>query len=110
MKTLLVVFAVVAVITAMLLGSGYVLARTGGNVYGGGGGGQAALGCERHFGTLDSGNKGYLSYWDFKDGWSGPGGHMGLAPTDASGTVFASADRNGDNQLTAQEFCEWKGR
>lgn len=109
MKTLLVVLAVVAVIAAMALGSGDVLARTAGTTYGGGGG-QAAIGCENQFGTLDSGNKGYLSYWDFKDGWSGPGGHKGLAPTDSSGNAFATADRNVDNQLSAQEFCEWKGR
>ena len=105
MRMLFIIVAVVAVVTATALGSGYVLAKS---TYAPGAQGQAAVDCERQFRQMDSGQKGYLSFWDFKDGTYGPGGHMGLAPTGSAQSSFASADITPDNMVSVQEFCEWK--
>ena len=110
MKNLYAVLAVMILITAVMFGSGYVFARTALNsmsTYSG----QEMSNCQKNFSNLDSGGKGYLSLWDFKDGTYGPGGHMGLnSSTGSAEGAFASADRKGDGRLTLEEYCSWKSR
>ena len=112
MKVVLGIFAAMAVLGVIILGSGYVSARSAANMMPGNQGTQVqtSYNCERNFNTLDSGNKGYLSYWDYKAGTYGTGGHKGLAPSGDAQNRFASADVNRDNLLSKQEYCEWTNR
>ncbi len=69
----------------------------------------AVTGCEQEFKNLDSGDKGYLTYYDFR-GDDSIGKIKGNAPIGNSYTRFLSADSRGDGRLTMGEFCSWKNR
>jgi len=107
MRVFLTIFAVVAVISAIMLGNSFVLAGSPGGAMSGG---QAVMDCERNFNTLDSGQKDYLTYWDFEAGTYGVGGHKGLAPSGNAQSRFQTADQNRDNLLSRAEYCDWKNR
>lgn len=72
-------------------------------------GGAGMSRCEAEFKSLDPGHTGYLTFWDFRDGFNGES-HKGLSPSGNAQGAFARADRNGDNLLTAKEYCDWKNR
>ena len=64
--------------------------------------------CEQIFMNLDSGNKGYLTYDDFR---AGDGvGKTGYTQNGGTYSSFLSADAKGDGRLTMGEFCAWKTR
>lgn len=65
--------------------------------------------CEQEFKSLDTTDKGYLTYNDFRAEDS-LGKIKGEAPIGNTYTSFLAADTKGDGRLTQGEFCAWKNR
>ena len=93
------IFIPVAIILAIMLSSGNVLASKGG---------KQPRECEKKFSELDSSHKGYLGRQDFQRELEGPPGHRKIQRYGKVVAAFSSADKNGDGIVTLGEFCEWQ--
>jgi hypothetical protein len=105
MRVLLSIFAVVAIISAMMLGSGAAFAGSQRDM---GYTDRASVSCDVNFNSMDAGNKNYLTLWDFEAGTYGVDGHKGLSPSGNAQSRFFSADTNRDMLLSRGEYCDWK--
>lgn len=105
MRKLLILVALFAVVGLVVYTGGRVMAFQSGQALSPEGN---VSKCEQIFKNLDAGNKGYLTYNDYR---AGDGlGKTGYTQNGSTYSSFLSADTRGDGRLTMGEFCAWKSR
>jgi len=104
------ILVLVAVISSLLLGPGLVWASEYGHA--GMANGKYVTGCEKRFQSMDSGNRGYVTYPQFEaafnadtGGGGGIGSHLGYQQSGNAYSRFAERDTNNNGKLTLREFC-----
>jgi len=105
MRGFVTFLAIVGVVAALTLGSGLAKAMsTSSNT----------AGCEDRFRDLDSGNKGYINYGEFRAAYDGVGTRSGrpAGPSDAGKyySVFTAMNTSGDGMVTEEQFCAYEAR
>jgi hypothetical protein len=100
MKDFVTFLAIAGIVAALTLGGGFVFAK--------GTSGEMTT-CDVKFMEMDSGNKGYITYDEFRAEYDGVGIRnsrpAGLSPAGNYYSVFTSLNSSKDGMLTMEQFC-----
>ncbi len=65
--------------------------------------------CELDFQRMDIGDRGYITYNDFRHEWEGHS-RIGPAPSGNAYSAWTSIRSDDPQRVTQREFCMWRGR
>jgi hypothetical protein len=104
MKGFVTFLAIVGVVVALTLGTGLAMALDTSH--------RMATTCDDRFKAIDSSNKGYINYGEFRAAFDGVGTRSGrpAGPSEAGKyySVFTAMNTTGDGMVTERQFCAYE--